>query len=131
MVVGIMAVVAQAERKIISARTKTALAQKRAYYANLNDEDRAKLLADGKAVQLGGDRGAVLTDTIRVKGVAVRQERSLARARDLAADLAEIRAGGAVSLRQIAAGLNARDCPTARGGTWSAVQVKRVLEWAA
>jgi DNA invertase Pin-like site-specific DNA recombinase len=131
MVVGIMAVVAQAERKMISTRTKAALAQKRAYYAKLSDEDRTKLLADGKAVQLGGDRGAVLTDTIRAKGVAVRQERSVARARDLAADIAEIQAGGAVSLREIAAGLNTRGIPTARGGTWSAVQVKRVLERAA
>jgi hypothetical protein len=131
MVVGIMAVVAQAERKMISARTKAALAQKRAYYAKLTDEDRAKLLADGKAVQLGGDRGAVLTDTIRAKGVAARQERSQARAMDLAADIAEIRACGAVSLRQIAAGLNARGIPTARGSTWSAVQVSRIMEWVA
>ena len=28
----------------------------------------------------------------------------------------------------MAAGLNSRGIPTARGGTWSAVQVKRVLE---
>ena len=76
----------------------------------------------------GGDRGAVPTKAIQAKGVAVRQERSLARARDLAADIAEIRSGGAVSLRQIAAGLNARNIPTARGGTWSAIQVQRVLE---
>ncbi|MDN3575011.1 recombinase family protein [Methylobacterium longum] len=131
MIVGIMAVVAQAERKMISARTKAALAQKRAFYAQLTPEDRARLLADGKAVQLGGDRGAVLTDTIRAKGVSVRQERSKARANDLAADISEIRASGAVSLREIAAGLNARGIPTARGGTWSAVQVKRVLQQAA
>ncbi|TXM64653.1 resolvase [Methylobacterium sp. WL103] len=31
-------------------------------------------------------------------------------------------------LRQIAAGLSARGIPTARGGTWSATQVQRVLE---
>ena len=131
MVVGIMAVVAQAERKMISARTKAALAQKRAYYAKLTDEERTTLRTAGKATQLGGDRGAVLTDTIRAKGVAVRQERSRARAADLAADIVEIRLGGAFSLREIAAALNARSIPTARGGTWSAVQVKRVLVWAA
>ena len=45
MVVGIMAVVAQAERKMISARTKAALAQKRAFYAKLTDEEREKLRA--------------------------------------------------------------------------------------
>ena len=131
MVVGLMAVVAQAERKMISARTKAALAQKRAFYATLTDEARAKLQDEGKATQLGGHRGGVLTRAIQAKGVAVRQERSVARARDLAADIAEIRAGGAVSLRQIATDLNARGIPTARGGTWSAVQVKRVLERAA
>src|SRR4051812_7498814 len=106
MVVGIMAVVAQAERKMISLRTKAALAA-----------------AKARGVKLGGDRGAVLTDEIRSKGVAVRQERSEARARDLAADIAKIRAAGATSLREIAAGLNARSIPAARGGAWSAVQV--------
>jgi DNA invertase Pin-like site-specific DNA recombinase len=114
MVVGIMAVVAQAERKMISARTKAALAA-----------------AKARGVKLGGNRGTVITPGIRAKGVAVRQERSAARARDLAADIAEIRTSGASSLREIAAGLNARGVPTARGGTWSAVQVKRVLERAA
>jgi len=38
-----------------------------------------------------------------------------------------IRAKGAVSLRQIAAELNAQGVPTPRGGEWSAVQVSRVL----
>jgi hypothetical protein len=38
-------------------------------------------------------------------------------------------ASGAESLRAIAAGLNARGIPTARGaGQWSAVQVARVIE---
>jgi ABC-type hemin transport system ATPase subunit len=32
-----------------------------------------------------------------------------------------------MSLRAIAAGLNERNIPTARGGEWSAVQVARVL----
>jgi hypothetical protein len=32
------------------------------------------------------------------------------------------------SLREIAIGLNARGIPTARGGGWGAVQVKRVLQ---
>jgi hypothetical protein len=35
---------------------------------------------------------------------------------------------GASSLRQIAAGLNRRGIPTAREKSWSAVQVKRVME---
>jgi len=37
------------------------------------------------------------------------------------------RAVSNVSLRQLAAGLNERGIPTARGGEWSAVQVQRVM----
>ena len=40
---------------------------------------------------------------------------------------AELRAAGATSLRAIAAGLNERGIPTARGGAWNAPQVMRVL----
>jgi hypothetical protein len=32
------------------------------------------------------------------------------------------------NLSQLAAGLNRRGIPTSRGGTWSATQVRRVLE---
>jgi Recombinase len=39
-----------------------------------------------------------------------------------------VAATGTASLRQIAGALNARSIPTNRGGTWSAVQVKRVLD---
>ncbi len=51
-----------------------------------------------------------------------------ARGKRLGRNGADVRAPGASSLRQIAAGLNARGIPTACGGAWSAVQVKRVLE---
>ncbi|WP_313902332.1 recombinase family protein [Methylobacterium sp. E-005] len=37
-----------------------------------------------------------------------------------------MRAEGAVPLRQIAAALNARGIPAARGGAWTATQVRRV-----
>jgi hypothetical protein len=51
------------------------------------------------------------------------------RAADIAPTIAELQAAGAESLRAIAAGLNDRGIPTARGaGQWSAVQVARVLE---
>jgi hypothetical protein len=39
-----------------------------------------------------------------------------------------IKEEGATSLRQIAVVLNERGITTPRGGQWSAVQVKRVLE---
>jgi hypothetical protein len=50
------------------------------------------------------------------------------RAKALAPVVAEIRAAGATSLREIAAGLNASGISTAQGGQWSAMQVKRVME---
>jgi hypothetical protein len=46
---------------------------------------------------------------------------------DIAPIVADIKAKGARSLREIAAGLNERGIPTARGGEWSAVQVQRVM----
>jgi hypothetical protein len=47
---------------------------------------------------------------------------------DLRPIITDVQVSGASSLRQIAAGLNGRGIPTARGGAWSAVQVKRVME---
>ena len=40
----------------------------------------------------------------------------------------ELQAAGCESLRAIAAELDARGIPAARGGKWSAVQVSRLLE---
>jgi hypothetical protein len=45
----------------------------------------------------------------------------------LAPIIEEMRAAGAVSLRELAEGLNARGIRTARDGRWSAVQVARVV----
>ena len=50
------------------------------------------------------------------------------RAADLAPILAELRAQGITTQNGIAAALNARGVPTARGGAWSHVQVGRLLE---
>ena len=112
MVVGIMAVVAQAERKMISARTKAALAA-----------------AKARGRKLGGDRGNLATVGAagRAKGTQARQEKAKARAGDLAPILTSLRAEGVTTLRGLAEALNAREIPTARGGRWSAVQVQRVL----
>lgn len=81
-------------------------------------------------VKLGNPKN--LTDSARRQGaqagLKVRQDRAAQRADDLAPILADIRAGGAVSLRQIAVELNARGIPTTRGGSWSAMQVRRLLE---
>jgi DNA invertase Pin-like site-specific DNA recombinase len=109
--VGIMAMVAEEERRMISARTKAALAA-----------------AKRRGVQLGGDRGKPPTAKMRKRSAAVRQESASKRAADLKPTIEELQASGATSLRAIAAGLNDRGIPTANGaGTWTATQVMRVL----
>jgi DNA invertase Pin-like site-specific DNA recombinase len=125
-----MLAVAELEAGLIAERTRKALAQKKAWYADLTEEQRAELRAKGKATQLGGDRGNLqeVGDRGRAVSLALRQEKSARRAADLAPIVAEVRASGAASLREIASALNARRIPTARGGSWSAVQVKRLLE---
>ena len=111
MVVGILAVVAQAERKMISERTKAALAAAKA---------RGKRLGTPANLRNG--------EVGRAKGRARKTEIAHQRAADLRPVIEDLRAGGATSLGQIATGLNVRGIPAARGGMWSAVQVKRVLE---
>ena len=116
MIVGIMAVVAQAERKMISARTKAALQAAKARGAKLGGLRYQK---DGSIVKLDLDAIAA--------GRAARTAKSAARATDIAPIIADLKSTGASSLRQLAAGLNERGIPTARGGLWSAVQVQRIM----
>ena len=96
---------------MISARTKAALGA-----------------AKARGTKLGGDRGNFAD--VRGRGnavsVAVRDGNANKRAADLAPTIRDLQAGGA-SLRGVAADLNAKGIPTARGGPWSAVQVQRVL----
>jgi DNA invertase Pin-like site-specific DNA recombinase len=106
-----MAAVAELEAGMISARTKAALAA-----------------AKRRGVKLGGDRGARLTAKARAAGRAAVKERARNRALDLAPIIQELRADGCESLRAIAAGLEERGIPAARGGKWSAEQVARLLE---
>jgi hypothetical protein len=61
-------------------------------------------------------------------GIAILQKQARNRALDLAPTIQELHAGGCESLRAIAAGLEERGIPTARGGKWSAEQVARLLE---
>ena len=60
--------------------------------------------------------------------VATKKRIASERAAALAPIIAEIRAAGAATLRDIAAGLNQRGIPTARGtASWSRSQVNRVM----
>ena len=109
--VGIMAMVAQEERRMISERTKAALAA-----------------AKKRGVKLGGYRaGAEMTAKIRKAGNEANAQKAAQRAADIAPIIADLQAAGATSLQAIAGGLNDRSIPTARGGSWSATQVMRVL----
>jgi DNA invertase Pin-like site-specific DNA recombinase len=112
MVVGIMAVVAQGERKMISDRTKAALKA-----------------AKTRGVKLGGDRGNIHLHAQRgaERSALIRHQEACDRSADLVPVIHDVQTKGAKSLRQIASELNSRGIQTARGGAWSAVQVQRVL----
>jgi hypothetical protein len=97
---------------MISARTTAALAA-----------------AKARGTVLGGDRGNIASHAAkRCKARApIRTAKSQKRAVDLLPVIEVIRGEGATSLREVAAALNGRNIPAARGGEWSAVQVQRVL----
>jgi DNA invertase Pin-like site-specific DNA recombinase len=113
MVVGIMAVIAEGERKMISKRTRDALAA-----------------AKARGTKLGGWRGGVAPgDEARMAATAVLKARARAFAADLEPVIAELKAQGVTSLGAIARRLTEQGVPTARGGpTWTAAGVRRVLE---
>ncbi len=111
MIVGIMAVVAQAERKMISDRTRAALTA-----------------AKARGVRLGGFRGHKANDDARRKAAIVKNSRANRFANDVYPAITAAQQAGATSLRQIAAELNRREITTARGGRWSAIQVQRAID---
>jgi len=111
----ILAAVAEDEAKRISDRTKAALAAAKARGTALG----------GRRVSAG--RFGQIAAMGRSVSAKVRGQIASERAADLAPAIEDLQANGATSLRRIAAGLNERGIPTARGGEWSAVQVQRVL----
>ena len=110
LVVGIMALVAEHEAEMISARTKAALAA-----------------AKARGTVLGGFRGHVPSDADRELAAVLRRERADTHAARVQPTLDELRAAGALSLRQLAAGLNLRGVPAPGGGAWHANAVRRVI----
>jgi DNA invertase Pin-like site-specific DNA recombinase len=110
--VGILAMVAEEEARLISARTKAALKA-----------------AKARGVRLGTPRNLTTKGRRKGNGLShiVRAAHAAQRAQDLVPTLAAIQSEGVTSLRQIAYALNDRGIPAPRRGQWSAVQVKRVL----
>jgi DNA invertase Pin-like site-specific DNA recombinase len=111
MVVGILAVVAQAERRMIAERTRAALAAAKARGQRIGRVENLKNAEEGQA-----------------RGRATRTARAAARARELAPVIEEVRRAGATSSDRIAEELTRRGIPAARGRSWSAVQVRRVVD---
>lgn len=105
-VLHIFASLAEKERRLISARTKAALAS-----------------AKKRGVRLGNPRLA----TARREAAKQIQRGADQRAADLATSIKQIQRSGVHTLQGIADALNARGVMTARGGRWYATSVKNVL----
>jgi DNA invertase Pin-like site-specific DNA recombinase len=113
-----MVAVAELEAGMISTRTKAALAAAKA---------RGRVLGGARVRKSNGQR-VVIGRQAQKMGAAANHQRAVSRAADLAPTIAAIRDGGAVTLRAIAAGLEAAGIATPRGqGKWNPTQVKRAL----
>jgi DNA invertase Pin-like site-specific DNA recombinase len=103
----IYAALAEKERRMISERTRAALAARKRQGAQLgNPTNRAEA---GRA------------------GAASTAEQARRFAENAAPVIRQVQASGVASLRGVAAVLNARGVRTARGGQWAATQVGAVL----
>jgi DNA invertase Pin-like site-specific DNA recombinase len=102
------AALAEKERALISIRTRAALQA-----------------AKARGVRLGN---RVNLDEARQRGRAVQAAEAVRHARNLLPMVREVQAAGAGTLAAIADALTARGVPTARGGAWAPMQVKRILD---
>lgn len=109
------AVLAEEERRRISARTKAALGA-----------------AKTRGVKLGGFRGHVPSDDDRARGHERQREIASQRAAPVLAAIRQFNTAGITSVSGLAKALTEAAIPTARGAThWRPVQVKRILALAA
>jgi DNA invertase Pin-like site-specific DNA recombinase len=110
-VVGVLALVAQKEREMISDRTRAALAAARA-----------------RGVRLGNPRLRPGSPQAAARASQAKAELAVQRAADVRPVIEQARKAGASSLGEIAAALTARGIRTPLGKTrWRPVQVQRVL----
>jgi DNA invertase Pin-like site-specific DNA recombinase len=111
--VGIMALVAQQEREAISRRTREALAAAKVRGVKLGNPNGAA------ALRRAGKGGTALRATVTTNADAFAQT--------LSTVIEDIRADGHITLRAIAAELNARGIRTRRGGWWHVSNVRNLL----
>ena len=110
--VHILAAVAEEEARMISARTKAALAA-----------------AKARGVRLGNPNLAAGSPAQARAANAVKTGRAQVRAADVLPFIEQARRAGAITLQQLADALVARGVPTpsGRGGRWHPVQVARIV----
>ncbi len=121
LVVGIMAVIAQAERKMISTRTRAAMAEarKRIAVTGQRMHPDVKLVCPTGAARLQG-RG------FNELGVQALKYRADERAAGLASTIDALKAEGITSANGLAGAHNDRGYATPRGGRWTARSVLNV-----
>jgi DNA invertase Pin-like site-specific DNA recombinase len=110
--VGIMAVIAEAESKMISARTKSAMQAAKAQGRIFGNPNGAEALR-----RAGKGNGA---------SCAAQKANALTRATDLSETLQDVIAAGHTTLRAQANELNRRGITTKRGGKWHASSVSNL-----
>ncbi len=114
----LFAAIAQHERKLISERTKNAMA------AAKNNPTWRRKHPNG----FGNPNGArALHGVGNDAAVEALKAKADEHASDIMQSIEDIRAEGATTLREIADELNAREIKTARGGQWYACTVRNVL----
>jgi DNA invertase Pin-like site-specific DNA recombinase len=106
----VMSAVAEHEARLISERTRAALAS-----------------AKARGVKLGGFRGRPGTRTDCAQATQARKNAADRRAADIRITIDAIRAGGLITLTALAGELNRREIRAPRGGPWSRSQVRAVL----
>jgi DNA invertase Pin-like site-specific DNA recombinase len=114
--VGVMALMAQQERELISARTKAALAARKARGLPLGNPDNLKYLKPHAAA------------ASRL-GQAANRRKAIVRAKEIAPLIADARKAGNFSLRKIADYLNEGGNPTPRGKQWTATAVAHAITY--
>jgi len=107
----LFAAIAQHERKLISDRTKSAMAAAKRRGQTFGNPNGARCLRG-----VGNDAA--------IKALAQKAD---THAEEILPIIEDIRSSGATSLREIADELNAREILTARGGQWYAGTVRNVL----